>query len=136
MAHQRINPPSLFNSVPFGFSQVVKSHGGSTVHCSGQTSWDKNGVLVGAGDFATQCRESLKNVGHALAAAGATPADVVSIRLYVVDHKMDYLPIIGQAVTEFFGADHLPASTLLGVERLAVPDFMIEIEVTAVLPPA
>lgn len=133
MAHQRICPTTLFDSGPFGFSQVVKSHAGETVYCSGQTAWDASGALIGAGDFAAQFREALKNVGRALAAAGATPRDVVGLRIYIVDHKPDYLPIVGQEVAAFFGADQLPASTLIGVACLAVPEFLVEIEATAVI---
>lgn len=133
MTHQRINPPTLFDSAPFGFTQVVKSRGDATVYCAGQTSWDKNGQLVGAGDFAAQCREALQNVGRALAAAGASPKDVVHLRLYVVNYTPDYLPTIGQVLADFFGSDHLPANTLLGVACLALPEFMIEIEATAVI---
>ncbi|WP_414901617.1 RidA family protein [Sphingomonas flavalba] len=134
MAHHRLYPPTLFDSGPFGFSQVVKAGAGETVYCSGQTAWDKDGALIGAGDFAAQLDEALRNVGRALAAAGAATRDVVGIRIYVVDHKPDYLSIIGEAVTGFFGADHLPASTLIGVARLAIPDFLVEIEATAVIP--
>ena len=133
MPHQRINPPTLFDSAPFGFTQVVKSQGSATVYCSGQTSWDKNGQLVGAGDFAAQCREALQNVGRALTAAGASPRDVVHLRFYVVNYSPDCLPVIGQAMTEFCGADHLPASTLLGVACLALPEFLVEVEATAVI---
>lgn len=133
MTHQRINPPTLFDSAPFGFTQAVKSRGAATVYCAGQTSWDKNGKLVGAGDFAAQCREALENVGRALAAAGAAPSDVVRLRLYVVDYKPDYLVTLSQALIAFFGTDHLPANTVVGVACLALPEFMVEIEATAVI---
>lgn len=133
MVKEYINPSSLFDSKPFGFTQVVKRSGGTTVYCAGQTSWDKNGTLRGAGDFAVQFQEALLNVGRALAAAGATPGDVVSLRIYVVNHQPEYLPIIGQALIAFFGADHLPANTLLGVACLALPEFLVEIEATAVI---
>lgn len=133
MSHHYINPARLFDSKPYGFTQAVKSQGGVLVHCSGQTAWDKDGKLLGAGDFATQCREAMNNVGHALTAAGARPADVVSVRFYVVNHKPEYLAVIGQTMATFFGPDHLPASTLLGVASLALPEFMVEIEAVAVI---
>lgn len=136
MTHQRLYPSTLFDSAAFGFSQVVRSSAGETIHCSGQTAWDTDGLLIGAGDFAVQFHEALKNVGRALAAAGAMPRDVVGIRIYIVDHKPDYLPIVGKEVAAFFGVEHLPASTLLGVASLAVPEFLVEIEATAVIPAA
>jgi enamine deaminase RidA (YjgF/YER057c/UK114 family) len=131
--HKRINPPTLFESGPFGFSQVVVSRGETVVHCSGQTAWNSQRDLVGNGDFGIQARESFRNLGLALSAAGARPADVVRIRLYVVDHTPEYLPIIAETVIAFFGVDHLPASTLLGVNSLALPDFLIEVDATAVI---
>lgn len=60
----------------------------------------------------------------------------VGIRIYVVRHTPDYSPVIGQAVPVFSGAEHLPASTLPGVECLATPNFLVEIEATAVIPAA
>jgi len=67
-----------------------------------------------------------------MAAAGAEPRDVVSIRTYIVDYTPEYLEIISPIMNEFF-ADNLPASTLIGVQALALPHFMCEIEATAVL---
>jgi enamine deaminase RidA (YjgF/YER057c/UK114 family) len=132
--HRRINPPTLFDSKPFGFSQVVISEpGGTFVHCSGQVAWNRDYELVGVGDVSAQARESLRNVGLALAAAGAIPADVVRIHIYVVDYSEELIEILGQALVEFFGSDNVPASTLMGVQRLAKPEFLIEIEVTAVI---
>jgi enamine deaminase RidA (YjgF/YER057c/UK114 family) len=133
MSHTRTNPSDLFDSKAFGFTQVVVSDGGKTVHCAGQTAWNSKLELIGPGDLAAQAKESFRNLGIALAAAAAAPADVVRVRVYIVDHKPDYLPIVGQAMVEFFGADNLPASTLIGVQSLAVPEFMIEVEATAVL---
>jgi enamine deaminase RidA (YjgF/YER057c/UK114 family) len=133
VGHIRINPPTLFESEPLGFSQVVVSAGETVVHCSGLTAWNSRRDLIGNGDFGTQARECFRNLKLALSAAGANPTDVVRIRLYIVDHKPEYLPIIAGAAIEFFGVDHLPASTLLGVNSLALPEFLIEIEATAVI---
>ena len=129
----RINPPTLFDAKPLGFTQVVRSAPGPTIYISGQTAWDVNRQLIGDGDFGTQARDALKNVGHALAAAGARPADVVQLRVYIVDYQMEHLHALAEAVVEFFGPDHLPASTLIGVQRLAFPEFLIEIEAVAQL---
>lgn len=130
---QRINPPTLFPSLPFGFSQVVSSRGGKTIHVSGQTAWDAGMKIVGAGDLAAQTRQALENVRLALAAAGATPADVVRLRAYVVNYKPEMVATLSEQFKQFFPAAAPPASTWIGVQSLAVPDFMIEIEVTAVV---
>jgi enamine deaminase RidA (YjgF/YER057c/UK114 family) len=87
--------------------------------------------LVGEGDLAAQCAQALANLAAVLAAAGATPADVLRLRTYVVGHSPDKLPVIGAALAAFYG-DVLPApNTLIGVEALALPGFLVEIEATA-----
>jgi enamine deaminase RidA (YjgF/YER057c/UK114 family) len=51
--------------------------------------------------------------------------------IYVVGHRRDYLPVIEEARVGLFGA-HKPAETLLGVETLAVPGYLIEVDAIAV----
>ena len=60
-------------------------------------------------------------------------ADIVSIRIYVVNYKPADAGPIGAALREFFPPDRPATSTLLGVSALAVEDFMIEIEAIAVI---
>ena len=132
MSRQSIQPENLFDSSPYGFSQVVACSGQRLVYCSGQTANDKDMNFLGAGDLKVQLQASLENVRTALAAAGAEPKDVVSIRTYIVDYTPEYLDIISPVMSAFF-ADNLPASTLIGVQALALPHFMCEIEATAVL---
>jgi len=132
MSRQSIQPDELFDSSPYGFSQVVACSGQRLVYCAGQTANDKDLNLLGAGDLKVQLEASLENVRIALAAAGAEPRDVVSIRTYIVDYMPEYLEIVSSVMNEFF-ADSLPASTLIGVKALALPHFMCEIEAIAVL---
>ena len=133
MKIQHINPDSLFPSLQFGFSQVVSTEGGRTIHCAGQTAWDKDMNIICEGDFAAQARAVYENVRIALASAGAEPRDIVRMRTYIVDYTPDYLEPLGVETAAFFG-DHLPpAATLIGVASLAMPEFMIEIEVTAIV---
>jgi enamine deaminase RidA (YjgF/YER057c/UK114 family) len=132
MSRQSIQPDELFDSSPYGFSQVVACSGQRVVYCAGQTANDKDLNLLGAGDLKVQLEASLENVRIALAAAGAEPRDVVSIRTYIVDYMPEYLEIVSSVMNEFF-ADSLPASTLIGVKALALPHFMCEIEAIAVL---
>lgn len=130
---KHINPGTLFPSLPFGFSQVVTSRGGKTVHVSGQTAWDTEMRVVGAGDLAAQTRKALENVRRALAAAGATPADVVRMRMYVVNYSPAMVGTLSGLFKEFFPAEAPSASTWIGVQSLAVPEFLIELEVTVVV---
>lgn len=131
MTRKAINPDSLYGSVQYGFSHATKSAGGTIIHCAGQVAWDKDYKIVGAGDVGAQARQALNNLKAVLAAAGATPADVVRIRTYVVNHSPELLGPVGGALAEFWG-DVIPAAnTWIGVQSLALPDFLIEIEATA-----
>ena len=130
---EHINPPSLFPSLQYGFSQIVTAQGGKTVYISGQTAWDANKQIVGGMDLCGQTRQALRNVRTAVEAVGGTMADVVSLRIYVVNYKPEDAGAVGEALREFFPAEAPPASTWLGVTSLAVRDFLIEIEAIAVV---
>ena len=133
MRREAINPPEMYDPLPYGFSHAVAHAGTRTLSCAGQVAWDDHGNLVGAGDLAVQVAQVFRNLRKVLGHAGATPADVVRMRTYVVGHSPDKLAIIGPAIAAFFG-DVLPsANTLIGVQALAFPELLIEIEVTAVL---
>jgi enamine deaminase RidA (YjgF/YER057c/UK114 family) len=116
-----------------GFSQVVVASGTRSVHTAGQVSIDERGTLVGAGDLAAQTAHAMRNVGLALAAAGATYADIVKITTYVVNYKPEHRTVIGQARAPFFAGGTPPASTLVGVTALALPEWLVEIEAIAVV---
>ena len=133
MANQHIQPDDLWPSAQYGFSQVVVSTGTKIIHCAGQTAWDKDMNLVGGDDLEQQAAQALENIKSALAAAGATMKDVVRLDVYVVDYDSDKIPAIGAAMSRYFDPDHLPANTLLGIDALAMPEFLIEITATAVV---
>lgn len=127
-----LNPDTLFQSRPYGFSQIVTTTATKTIYIAGQTAWDAEQQITGT-DVGTQASEALANVGRALAAAGATPADVVSLRIYVVDYSPEQSPSISAALNDFFPGDYRPVATWIGVAALANPDFLIEIEAIAAL---
>lgn len=133
MTRETINPSNMYESLPFGFSHAVKSRDGTTIHCAGQVAWNKEGEVVGVGDIAAQTRQALDNLKTVLSAAGASPADVVRMRTYVVDHTPDKLEPVTTAIMDFYGDAVPAANTLIGVQALALPDFLVEIEVTAVI---
>lgn len=116
------------------FSQVVAATGARTVYVSGQVAIDENGALVGGDDLAAQTTQVMRNVGLALAAAGAGFKDVAKITTYVVNYRSEHRAIIGKARAPFFAGMTPPASTLVGVTALALPEWLIEIEAIAVLP--
>ena len=130
---QAINPPSLFRSLDHGFSQAVMARGGKTLYVSGQTAWDSQKRLVGGGDLEGQARQAFTNVRAVVEAAGGTLADVVFLRIYVVDYRPEKAAAVGSAFRHFFSGEAKPAATWVGVAALADPGFLIEVEATAVL---
>lgn len=132
MTREFINPESLFPSLQHGFSQAVAASGRRTVYISGQTAWNSGKQLVG-GNLGDQARQALTNVELAVEAAGGCLADVVSLRIYIVGYTREQAGAVSGALKQFFPGEQRPASTWLGVACLADPDFMIEIEATAVL---
>jgi enamine deaminase RidA (YjgF/YER057c/UK114 family) len=132
MPKHPINPPSLFSSIPHGFSQAVVAQGRATVYVSGQVAWDAQKRIVGGRDVGEQARAALSHLREALDASGATLADVVMLRIYVVDYDAEKGEGIGAALKEFF-QEAPPASSWIGVAALARPEFLVEIEATAVL---
>ncbi|MBN7795583.1 RidA family protein [Parahaliea mediterranea] len=131
MSKATINPETLYGSTQFGFSHAVKSSRATTVHCSGQVAWDKDYNIVGGDDIAAQARQALSNLKTVLADAGASIDDIVRLRTYVVNHKPEYLEPVGMALAEFYGDTTPAANTWIGVQSLAMPEFLIEIEATA-----
>jgi enamine deaminase RidA (YjgF/YER057c/UK114 family) len=130
MTLEFINPEEL--PTHESYTQVVTATGSRLVFVAGQVGEDAQGDLVGHDDLATQARQAFANVGRALAAAGARPGQVARITIYVVDHRPEYLAEISEARIAVFG-DHKPADTLLGVEALAEPGYLIEVDAIAVV---
>jgi enamine deaminase RidA (YjgF/YER057c/UK114 family) len=116
----------------FGFSQGVEYTGHTRVLvCAGQTSSDENGTPVHAGDMTAQIGKALDNLEEVLKKAGMSLANVVRLNIYTtdVDGIFPALPVWAGRLN---AAGCRPASTLLGVQRLAFPDLMVELEATAV----
>ena len=126
-----LNPSELCPT--FGWTHVVSSRGGKTIHISGQVSVDGDGKVVGKGDLKAQTEQAFRNIRSALAAVGARFDDVVKTSIFVVGLKPEHVPIIREVRSRYVSADHPPASTLVGVSALVGADWLIEIEATAVV---
>jgi len=124
------NPAGL--SAPASYSQVAVATGSRLVFMAGQVADDEQGNLVGPDDLAVQARQAFANVGRALAAVGAGPDQVARITIYVVHYRPEYLPAISEARIAVFG-DHRPTDVVLGVESLAHPELLIEVDAIAVV---
>lgn len=110
----------------YKISQAIRA--GGLIFVSGQAGFDESGRTV-EGGFLEQGRQAFRNVERVLAAAGATLADVVKVGIYVRDMAEDLDKLI--VLREEFLSLPYPADTLVEVSSLAQPDWLIEVEVTA-----
>lgn len=122
-----IDPHKLFDSRPT-FSHVATSTGPSRiVTTAGQVGADSEGVVPASLD--AQIALAFDNLGRCLEAAGATVADVIKLTYYIVDYdatKRSHTPHLLK-----FLNGHRPATTLVPVPKLAVPEYLFEVEATA-----
>lgn len=131
MGLEHIHPDGLVNLR--SFTQVVAASGSKTIYVSGQVAWDVDGGIVGVGDFAAQAKKAYENLAVAIEAAGATPADVAKTNVYIVNYDPEMGRALNDARKAIFEGTTAPASTLIGVQALAAPEFMIEVEAIVVL---
>jgi len=131
MGLERLTPVGLFK--PAAYTQVVVAQGRRMVFVAGQVSIDADGKLVAPGDFAGQVKQVFANLRTALKGAGASPADVTKLTIFVVGYTAALRAVIGEARAAIFRAGELPASTLVGVQSLADPGYLLEVEAIAVV---
>jgi len=117
-----------------GYSHVIVAKPGKMVFIAGQVANDHEGKLVGKGDLKAQTVQVFENLKLALAAAGASFDDVVKIGWYVKDYKPEYLPTLRDVRNQYVNSARLPTSTLVGVQSLFQPDYLLEVEAIAVIP--
>lgn len=129
MSIERMNPDTVYKPNKGIYTQVIKASG-TQVHVAGLVPWTVDNELVGEDDVAAQVGQILANVENSLAAAGAAKSDVVRINVYTVDVAR-YIAEGAPVLIEFFG-DTKPVSTTVEVSKLVHPDWLVEIEVTAV----
>ncbi len=127
-----LNPTTL--AKPPGYTCVVEATGPvRTIYIAGQLGLDMDNKLVGVpGDFRSQCVRAFDNLGKALAAVGASFADLVKINTYLVD--MSHVAIFRAVRDTYLNKDAPPASTTVAISQLARPGALFEIDAIAVLP--
>ena len=119
-------------SVAMGFNQAELVEGTTrTLVCSGQTAMSPDGKPQHAGDMGAQVTLALDNVEAVLREAGMSLSDVVRLDIFTTDVDAFFTHYEGVA-QRLAAAGVQPASTLLGVSRLAFPELLVELEVTAV----
>ncbi|MBN1322004.1 MAG: RidA family protein [Thermoleophilia bacterium] len=130
MKRKAINPWTWQDDL--NFSQAIEASGAQrTIYCAGQTSTDAAGRPLHPGDMEAQFHRALNNLEEVLQGAGLTLADVVRLNYYVTDIEA-FHEVAAKVGARLVAAGCKPACTLLGVARLALPEYLIEIEATAV----
>ncbi len=129
---QYINPDSLIKNP--AFTQIVAASGPvKTLYIGMQNAVTAAGLIIGKGDIGAQTEQTLKNVEACLEAGGALLDNLVLVRVYVVQGQ----PIQpGFEVFQHWWGDrpHPPANTVIIVQAMGVPDFLVGIEAIAVVP--
>lgn len=124
---ERINPAGM--TQPTAYTHVVRHE--NLLFIAGQVSTDGDGNVIGEGDMRAQVRQVHENLKAVLASQGADFGNVTKITIYTTD--IDAYIETGDVRREYW-TEGAPASTLVQIERLARPVFLVEIEATAIAP--
>ena len=131
MPTQHINPSGV--GAPSNYTLVVSASGGSIVFISGQIGLDASGKMAGD-TLESQGAQVFENLKTCLASVGATFENVLKLTTYIVNYKPEDRAIIGGLRSKYLPSTNPPASTLVGVQALAVPGLLVEIEAVAQIP--
>src|SRR3990172_6954460 len=130
MAHTEVRSQKVFKSTA-PFSLATRTTGSKLLHISGQVAQGLDGQTVGKGDIEKQTVQVLENMKALVEEAGGRLADVARIVVYLT--AREHLPTVMEVRRRYFKEPY-PATTAVVVAGLANPEWMIEIEGTAVLP--
>jgi reactive intermediate/imine deaminase len=125
------NPRTVAPPLKGYYSNAVRVLSGPLLFISGQIALDKEGKLVGKGDLRAQAVQVLENIRLILKASKADMKDVVQVTVYVTDIRA--FRDIADIRMKYFPKDG-PASAIVEISKLALPDLMIEIAAVAAVP--
>jgi len=128
------NPEGL--AQPLGqYSHVTRVKASDYLFIAGQLAADRNGQVVGAGDFDAQCAQVFANIEVALKSAGAGWGHVVQFTTFMV-HSQDIPKFMAFRLREFpkmFSSGVYPPNTLLMIDRLVQEPFLVEVQTVAAI---
>lgn len=130
MERAAVNPVTWSTEMGFNQGEVVSGHT-RTLYCSGQTAMSSDGKPQHDEDMAAQLALSLDNLKAVLSEAGMSLANLVRLNVYTTDVDLLFQHY-GVLASQLGAAAVAPATTMLGVTRLAVPGQLVELEGTAV----
>lgn len=119
---------------PIGqYSHVSRVAAGELLFVAGQVAVDEQGELVGEGDFEAQMRQVFANLERALAAGGAGFQSVAKFTTFVVgaEHVDEFYRVRRELFDSMFQGGRYPPNTLVVIDRLVSPAFLLEIEAVA-----
>ncbi len=128
MTHQIIHPQSVHSTEGVGYSHVAKV--GNTCYIAGQIALDPDNNLVGKGDIEAQTRQVYANLAAVLEDLGGSLANIVKLTTYLTDRSS--LAAFRKVRNKVF-SEPFPPNTLLFIDGLASPDYLVEIEAIAVV---
>jgi len=133
-AHKRIRPFNTKDTYPeqkLDNDLCVSVRAGNHVFLRGQVGQDLKGRIVGVGDPAAQAEQAMKNVKVLLQEQGAKLEDICKITVYITDraYREPVYRVVGRWLKGVF-----PVSTGLIVQGLARPEYLMEIDIIAVVP--
>jgi reactive intermediate/imine deaminase len=126
MAHKILKLENVHPTT--GYSHAAKA--GNTLYIAGQIAKDVDGNLVGKGDFEKQVRQVYENLKNILEEAEGNLQNIVKMTTFLIHYS--YIETYRSVRNEYFPEPY-PPNTLLIVESLALPDYMIEVEAVAIL---
>jgi enamine deaminase RidA (YjgF/YER057c/UK114 family) len=130
-----LNPPS--STPPAGmYSHVARMAAGELAFIAGQVAVDRSGASVGVGDVAAQVNQVFANIGDILEDLGADFEQVVQLTTYLTN--ADSIPAFMSAratlFPKLFTGGAYPPNTLLVIDRLVKPEFLVEVAAIARVP--
>jgi enamine deaminase RidA (YjgF/YER057c/UK114 family) len=132
MQIERYNPAGVHT--PPVYSHAVTVGDARLAFISGQIALDEDNQVVGEGDLRAQAAQAFANLQAVLGSLGADFSQVLKLTMYIVNYRADeHLSIIREVLARYVADDERPANTLVGVQALARPELLIEVEAVAAL---